>query len=258
MVFFVLPAQLETLTLTSESEATVKRQYQFIGEQLRRELVSGKYNIGDRLPPERDIASQLSVSRATVRDALIMLELENLVEVRKGSGVYVINLPDSASASGEADIGPFELLQARQLIESHVAEFAASQITRKEVKRLREALDMEREALEKGQSDIDGDRLFHITIAEATQNSALVEIVATLWNYRETSSMWSALHKRITDTDYRRQWLLEHEVIFLALKNKRPREARDAMWQHLESVKQTLLNIADAEDPDFDGYLFGA
>ncbi|MGM5972066.1 GntR family transcriptional regulator, partial [Vibrio parahaemolyticus] len=75
-----------------------KRPYQEIGLVLRQELINGRYVVGDRLPPERDIAERLDVSRTVVREAIIMLELENLVEVKKGSGVYVINIPSQPNS----------------------------------------------------------------------------------------------------------------------------------------------------------------
>lgn len=109
-----------------------KRPYQELGLVLRQELMSGQYRVGDRLPPERDIAERLDVSRTVVREAIIMLELENLVEVKKGSGVYVLNIPSEASSRENVisdEAGPFEMLQARQLLESNIAEFAAIQVT---------------------------------------------------------------------------------------------------------------------------------
>lgn len=75
-----------------------KRPYQEIGLVLRQQLIDGLYQVGERLPPERDIAEQLDVSRTVVREAIIMLELENLVEVKKGSGVYVLNIPTTSDS----------------------------------------------------------------------------------------------------------------------------------------------------------------
>src|SRR5471032_3659729 len=104
------------------------RLYQEIGGKLRSAIEAGDYLVGDRLPPERDIAETFSVSRSVVREALIMLELEKRVEVRKGSGVYVIPPPENSQPEGaDSGYGPFELLQARQLLESEVAAFAAMQ-----------------------------------------------------------------------------------------------------------------------------------
>ncbi len=240
-----------------------KRLYQEIGMKLRNELHSGCYQIGDRLPPERDIAEQLGVSRTVVREALIMLELENLIDVRKGSGVYVVRLP--APQGGQPpqqvmhdDVGPFELLQARQLLESDIAAFAATQVTKSSIAQMRQALELERQSLQADEDNEDGDEMFHRLIAEATQNGVLVDIHHQLWLRRKNSPMWQKLHSRIVDTSYRRFWLDDHLKILAALQRKDPKAARQAMWQHLENVKETLLELSDIEDPAFDGYLFGS
>lgn len=238
------------------------RLYQEIGNQLKFLLKSGTYKVGDRLPPERDIAETYSVSRTVVREALIMLELENLVDVKKGSGVYVVALPtDELSESDkkleEEDFGPFELLQARQLIESNIAAFAASQIVKSDIVQLRAMLEQERRDLaENILSDYHADEMFHIAIAKATKNSVLENLLNDLWQKRHASKMWDKLHSRIQDHSYRKKWLDDHEKILQALQIKDPAAARQAMWQHLENVKQTLMTVSDNEDPDFDGYLF--
>lgn len=229
--------------------------------RLRNELSSGRYQIGDRLPPERDIAEQFEVSRAVVREALIMLELENLIEVRKGSGVYVMNLPQQqvATTTDQAhddDVGPFELLQARQFLESDIAAFAATQVTKNDIAQMRQALAIEKDILDSSGEDDDGDRQFHMLIAQATGNSILIEIIEQLWLRRKNSPMWRKLHARITDTSYRQNWLEDHHKILAALQRKDPKMARQAMWQHLENVKEKLLELSDVEDPAFDGYLF--
>jgi GntR family uxuAB operon transcriptional repressor len=236
----------------------VKRLYQEVGMELKNLLNSGQYPVGSRLPPERDIAAKFGISRAVVREALIMLELENLVDVRKGSGVYVINLPNSATsvATNKDDIGPFEMLQARQLLESNIAAFAATQIIKSDIADMRKALQQEAQALENGQTNYDGDEMFHMLIARATQNSVLEDMVRELWLRRQYSPMWLKLHARIADQNYRRNWLEDHQKILQALQCKDPQAAHQAMWQHLENVKQTLMTLSDVDDPNFDGYLF--
>lgn len=239
-----------------------KRLYQEIGLALQERIRSGEFKVGDRLPPERDIAEEMHVSRSVVREAIIMLELQQMVEVRKGSGVYVLNMPQENQPSKPSDtrvgsdIGPFELLQARQVLESQIAGFAAQHITKSDISRLREALDTERKQLETGHGDYDGDEMFHLTIAEASQNSVLSDIVQDLWARRDESSMWRQLHTHITDMNYRSAWLEDHEKVLIALQKRDPKGARDAMWQHLENVKQTLFELSDVDDPKFDGFLF--
>ena len=238
------------------------RLYQNIGLQLKEQIAAGNYCVGDRLPPEREIALQLGVSRAVIREALIMLELQELVEVRKGSGVYVINnvlmtdKDDRQSSPMTEDIGPFEMLQARQLLESHIAQFAATQVTKGDIISLRQALELERQQLASNNLDDSGDELFHLAIAEATQNSVLSDTAKELWGRRKNSPMWAQLHSRISDLEYRKQWLKDHELILSALMKRDPGSAYKATWQHLENVKQTLLKLSDVDDPNFDGYLF--
>ncbi len=225
---------------------------------LRSELTNGSYAIGDRLPTERRISEQLSVSRSLVRDAMIMLEVEGIVDVRKGSGTYVLKLPQTVEAPHleTQDIGPFELLQARQLLESHIAAFAATMVTKADILRMRAALDQERKDIAANTGIYLADEEFHRSIALASQNSVLVEAVDHLWEMRKRSKMWARLHQRIFDRGYQKKWLDDHQAILTALQCRDPQQARQAMWQHLENVRLTLLELSDVDDPSFDAYLF--
>ncbi len=249
--------------MSQEPHPDNQRLYQQVGDQLRQALMRGEYKIGERFPPERDIAERFNVSRSVVREALILLELQNLIDIRRGSGVYVIGYPspdkaDDVEASIRNDVGPFELLQARQLLESNIAAFAATQITKSDLVALRAALEQERESLAQGDTDYNSDELFHRLIAQATQNSLMVEMVELLWKRRFNSPMWRRLHTHITDQSYRKKWQTDHLNILNALQLRDAARARKAMWRHLENVKQTLLKLSDTDDPEFDGYLFSS
>lgn len=233
-----------------------KRRYQEIAELLARRIAEGGYKPGDKFPTERQISLELGISRSLVREAFIMLEIEGYLDVRKGSGSYVATGEKISLNVPKSDFGPFELLQARQLLESSIAGFAASTITKNDIVQLRETLELERKAIEKGEEDYAADRQFHLLIAEATQNSVLVAQVEDLWDKRETSSMWARLHDRIFDLSYRAKWLDDHAEILEALRHRNSEKARQAMWQHLENVRLTLLELSDVGDPDFDGYLY--
>ncbi|MDN3212217.1 FCD domain-containing protein [Haemophilus sp. SZY H51] len=236
------------------------RSYKKIGNELKEQLNNNQYKVGEKLPAERDLAEYFDVSRTVIREAIIMLELENLVEVRKGSGVYVIALPQRQASNDDVldkvDVGPFELLQARQLLESSIAEFAALQATRSDIVRLKEILARERSNLDQGDEDYVADEDFHQTIAEITQNEVIVHMQKALWELRINSKMWQGLHLHIPNQSYRHLWLQDHENIITALQRKDPAMAKKAMWQHLENVKQKLFELSDVDDPDFDGYLF--
>ncbi|GKX63544.1 GntR family transcriptional regulator [Pragia fontium] len=227
---------------------------------LRRMIAQKQYAIGKRLPPEREIAEMLNVSRTVVREALIMLEIEKLVEVRRGSGIFVINTPQDSASDASAtnqcnDAGPFELLQARQLLESNIAEFAALQVTREDIVKMRQALQVEEQELVSDDKE-SGDMLFHLAIAEATHNSMLVELFKQSWQWRENNPMWIQLHSRLENTHYRKDWLSDHKQILATLIKRDAKAAKLAMWQHLENVKLRLLEFSDVDDINFDGYLF--
>lgn len=235
---------------------TAQRPYQQIAAALVERIVKDGFKPGDRFPTERQIATELGIGRSLVREAFIMLEIEGYLEVRKGSGSYVRDRGAGRPGLTEGDFGPFELLQARQLLESSVAGLAACTVTKSDILRLRETLDLERRSIENGEDDDKADRQFHLQIAEATQNSVLVNQMASLWDLRHSNAMWDRLHSRIFDLSYRTKWLDDHSAILEALRQRNVEGARQAMWQHLEHVRQTLLALSDVEDPEFDGYLY--
>ncbi|MBK0034896.1 Uxu operon transcriptional regulator [Erwinia sp. S43] len=249
-----------------KADSTIKqtgqqRPYQEVGTLLRNMIAQQQYAVGDRLPPEREIAERLNVSRTVVREALIMLEIEGLVDVRRGAGIFVTDMPaepsDAAPAAVTSDsaAGPFELLQARQLLESNIAEFAAQQVTRDDIIKMRRALQIEEQELVSDDHE-SGDMQFHLAIAEATHNSMLVDLFRQSWQWRENNPMWTQLHSHLKDTHYRQQWLTDHQQILAALIKKDAKAAKQAMWQHLENVKNRLLEFSDVDDINFDGYLF--
>lgn len=128
-----------------------KKPYQEIGDDLRAQIVQGRYPVGSRLPPERHIAETYGVSRTIVREALLMLELQGTVDIRQGSGVYVMRIPHENDSEEEqllsSDVGPFEILQARQLLESNIAAFAAKMATRADIDNLKRIIEQEQRAI---------------------------------------------------------------------------------------------------------------
>ncbi|CAJ0990959.1 Putative L-lactate dehydrogenase operon regulatory protein [Sodalis praecaptivus] len=250
---------------TMKSSLIQQRPYQQVGSILRDMIAQKRYALNERLPPEREIADMLNVSRTLIREALIMLELEGLIEVRRGAGIFVISTPDMRQSGKDEgaqnvcnDAGPFEQLQARQLLESNIAEFAALQATREDIIKMRQALQLEEEELASDSPDgaENGDMHFHLAVATATHNSMLVELFKQSWEWRENNPMWIQLHRHLDNTRYRKEWLHDHKKILAALIKKDPRGAKFAMWQHLENVKHRLLEFSDVDDIYFDGYLF--
>lgn len=236
-----------------------RRLYQQLAAELKARIEQGVYPVGDKLPAERCIADEKNVSRTVVREAIIMLEVEGYVEVRKGSGIHVIaNHPKHQPPADETlefvNYGPFELLQARQLIESNIAEFAATQVTKQDIMKLMEIQEHARK--EKCFRDSEWDLRFHVQVALATQNTALASIVEKMWTQRVHNPYWKKLHDHLDQRSVD-HWCDDHDQILKALIRKDPHAAKVAMWQHLENTKQMLFNeTSDDFEFNADRYLF--
>lgn len=213
-----------------------RRLYRQIAEQIRALIRSGEFGIGSRLPPERDLARQLGVSRPSVREALIALEVEGLVDVRIGSGIYVRargDAPDAAPAESEA--GPFELLRARHLIESECAALAARSATRSQLQAIEAALTEMGRDMAEAKQPLPGDRLFHLRIAEATGNGSLVNVVRMLWEER-AGPLFKRLEHHYDTPALWQAAMTEHRAVLKAIAAHDPRGARTAMRRHLDQA----------------------
>jgi GntR family transcriptional regulator, transcriptional repressor for pyruvate dehydrogenase complex len=213
-----------------------RRLYRQIADQIRMLIRNGEFVAGARLPPERDLARELGVSRPSVREALIALEVEGLVEVRIGSGIYVRAVPNGhARDATDAFAGPFELLRARRVIESECAALAAKEGTRTQLRAVDMALDEMEQELAAGREPLPADRQFHLRIAEATGNGALVHIVRLLWDER-----MGELFKRLEDHyDSPPLWqsaLAEHRAVAKSIGAHDQDAARAAMQRHLDQA----------------------
>jgi len=217
-----------------------RRLYRQIADQIRRLIGSGEFGPGARLPPERDLARQLGVSRPSVREALIALEVEGLVEVRIGSGIYVRGAApaDAGRAVGplsepaEAAAGPFELLRARYVIEAECAALAARSARAPQLRALESTLDAMDRELAAGRRPLADDRAFHHGVAEATGNGALVEVVELLWNER-SGALYRQLEHHYDSLDLWRAALAEHRAVLAAIAARDAAGAKSAMQRHL-------------------------
>lgn len=225
-----------------------RRLYRQIADQIAALIDRGEYGAGQRLPPERDLAKQLGVSRPSVREALIALEVEGYVEVRVGSGVYVLdrNAHETAApaASLPADSGPFELIRARWLIEAECAALAAKEATRAQVRAIEEALDAMEADKDNGTMPLGADRLFHLRIAEASGNSALALVVKTLWDQRQGPLFLRLEHHFDTPA----LWTVairEHREIVSAIARHDASAARAAMRRHMNHAAKRFSTSWD-------------
>ncbi len=234
----------------------VTRLYRMIADQIAGRIRAGDFPRGRRLPSERDLAEQLQVSRASIREALIALEIEGYVEVRVGTGVFVADkegagmataagTPPSA-AQGVDDIGPFDLLEARLIIEPECAGMAAQHATAAQLAAILDAHD--------GMSLTDSpgrhDREFHGAIAAACGNAALAAAVAHLWNLTQSSSVYRRMQDYFVDAKVWAVAHAEHQRILTAIVARDPIRARHAMHAHLLGILARLReDFGDVSHP---------
>jgi len=221
------------------------RLYKNLARTLFRDLVNGKYKVGDRLPAERELAAEHQVSRPTVREAIIALEVQGLLEVRIGSGAYVRSLPGAEDSPG-FNVTAFELTEARLVIEGESAALAAVHISNDELDELDEQVRRIADENRRDQGTEDADRTFHLLIARATRNTAMVNTIEELWRLR-TSSPASALLYAKARTAKVKPVVEEHRAIARALRTRDPAKARAAMRAHLRAVLDHLLFATEEE-----------
>lgn len=210
-----------------------RRLYRQIADQIAALIDEGEYGVGQRLPPERDLAKLLGVSRPSVREALIALEVEGYVEVRVGSGVYVRGPRAGGGDPGlSQDTGPFELIKARWLIEAECAALAAKHATKAQVRAIEDALNEMDRLREKGVMPLAADREFHARIAEASGNSALAMVVRTLWDQR-TGPLFLRLEHHFDTPVLWSVAIREHREIVAAIARHDGAAARAAMRRHM-------------------------
>ncbi|WP_319238096.1 FadR/GntR family transcriptional regulator [uncultured Propionivibrio sp.] len=219
-----------------------RRLYRQISDQICRLIDSGEYKPGERLPAERILAEQLNVSRPTVREALIALEVEGRVEIRGGAGVFVLDNKEirsestSTSSAAVPMPGPFEVLFARDLIEPDVAALAAKNATAGQIAELSQAMGDMVCCSASDPRRLEFDRNFHFAMAAASGNTALLLAIQALWAPRE-----QVVYIRLEDHFHNEQvWqrsILEHREILEAVKRNDPKAARTAMHRHLKNAR---------------------
>lgn len=212
-----------------------QRLYRQIAEQLRALIAQGEFTPGARLPAERDLAKQMGVSRPSVREALIALEVEGWVEVRTGSGVFVLERGRKIETRKvpENEWGPLEIIRARRVVEGEIAVLAAQHARRRDIQCIGDAVEMMREDTERGVAPTAGDRAFHTAIAQAAGNAVLVDTVRTYWDARR-GPLFERLGDYFENVPSWRTAIVEHETILEAIRAHDGDAARAAMHAHMD------------------------
>lgn len=226
-----------------------KRTYELVVDQLKQLLAGGKYQPGDRLPTERELSLTLNVSRATVREALLVLERSDLVEICPGRGIIVcqfdqqVNEPIISLLQREGN-NVLNLLDFRKGIEAEAAYLAAIRNTPQREQKLREAYAALDKAVNQGNLGAEEDNHFHRVVAENTGNhlfSAVMDTMADLLKDAQAKTRAETMGRPGGPQTV----LREHQAVLDAIVSGDGQRAREAMLGHLENVAGKILKVLE-------------
>ncbi len=223
-----------------------QRLYHKVANQILELIDSGVFPPGSRLPGERDLATKFGVSRVSIREAEIALQAQGRLEIKVGSGAYVLD-GSGQLGRGLPKVGPFELTEARALFEAESAALAAPIITDETLEELEGYVEaMTEDESGDGIGHEEADRLFHLTIAQATNNAAIIYTIENMWKMRAEAVQVQDVYHSVCqkDTSYRET---EHRAILDALKARDSSAARTAMRAHFTRMIEALLVASEEE-----------
>jgi DNA-binding FadR family transcriptional regulator len=228
-----------------------EKLYNIIMRRISNLIQEQKLGPGDRLPPERELAMALSVSRSSVRQAITALAEKGVLIMRQGDGTYVSGINDdkhSIELFGRylagAQINPLEILEVRLMVECHAARLCALRADDQIILKMEKILKLY------ASPDTESPHLnreLHSLIAEGAQNKALLRIMSVLWDIMR-GNMWPLLKRESSHdpNDVRLHWH-HHEIIVAAIKNHDGEAAYKGMYEHLNSIREAMRNLMDKQ-----------
>ena len=237
------------------------RSYLHLAGALRQFFRTLEVEVGGRLPPERELARRMNVSRPMLREALIVLELQGEIEIRVGSGIYLRqSLEKMPAKRGRAEpahneqlsaLGqsPHEVNQMRYFLEGSIAAHAARFMNRSQLRMLKGCVDEMQQALDSNaslwdQAITEADRRLHVCLAQATGNQLVTSTVESLFNQR-FSRVSSLLHQHFDGQYAWNDAVDEHREIYRAVADRDPLQAQVAMQRHLTLAHQRLMALIE-------------
>ena len=225
------------------------RLYQDIVSQIESLLDRGELRPGDQLPPERALAEQFQVSRASVREALRSLELLGVVETRAGGGTFVRRTAPEDLARPLSNLivrghTLSDVIEVRGLIEPAIAAAAAKRITAAELTELRTILEQQGQKVAAGEPYAEEDTRFHELIGRAARNELLTTMLGVIWDVlRSSREHWLQTNQRAHSS------IDAHRRILHALETHDADAARLSAAGHIHAVGEGILKlIADQQD----------
>lgn len=224
------------------------RLYAQVVEGLLDLLREGSLTPGTRLPPERELAARFEVSRASMRQALTAVEVLGFVQVRQGSGTYVVAAPGPRDPASDgvvqevvsSDVSPLEILESRLLIEPGIARLAALRRTDDDVAAMGDLVAGMFSDIEAGRDAWISDWGFHTVLALATKNASL-QLLTAEFQQQMSQPVWELLRARnLSRGEHSQRYMHDHGDILAAVRDQDADAAADLMSAHIDHVIQDL------------------
>ncbi len=218
------------------------RLYEQVAEQITTWIAANGLGNGDRLPAERELASRLGVSRATLSQALVALEVIGVVTVRHGDGTVVTGNATSRivdAIRAHADRLP-EIIETRDALETKIAALAAERRSDDDLARIHGALDEMAADIAAGGRGVEGDELFHGAVVTAAHSLLLARLMGEIGGLIRESRLES-----LSQPGRPRDSLAGHRAIAQAIADGDPKAAADAMHAHVEMVSDVAVLRGD-------------
>ncbi|WP_344519348.1 FadR/GntR family transcriptional regulator [Paractinoplanes durhamensis] len=225
-----------------------QRLYEQVIEQLRAYATAHDLKAGDRLPAERVLADRLEVSRVSIKQAIVALEVQGLLEVRHGGGTYL--------RRDSLDVEPFEVLadrkrrlpdvlDAREALETKLAELAARRRTEEDLAEIDRALEYMRAEIDAGELGIEGDRRFHAAVTAAAHSALMAQFMQSM-----AERIGESRHESLRQPGRPARSFAQHQRIAEAIRAGHAPAAAAAMRRHVHSVSRVrLLDWEPEADP---------
>jgi len=211
---------------------------------LRKRITDGKYQYGERLPPERDLASRFSVARGTLREGLRELESAGYVERRQGSGTYVTFGTDETNPSILEEVSPLELVDSRLAVEPHICRKAVLNATDVDFRRFEQML----QTMERFGNDpiafSELDAQFHMTLAELSGNRMMLWLINCMSGAR-SHAQWSRMRSITLTPGVIAVYNQQHRAIVDAIRSREPEAAAAWMKKHIVTARESLQRVAE-------------
>ena len=213
-----------------------------VQEQIFQYILKTPVALGDRLPNEFELGEKFGVGRSTVREAVKLLISRGILEVRRGSGTYVVSTtpmdldPLGLGAVEDKMALAMDLVNVRMILEPGIAEMAAMNATARDVERLRELCAVIEQKIETGENYIEEDIAFHTAVAKCSGNMVVEQLVPII----DTAVMMfvNVTHRKLTQ-----ETIMTHRAVTDAIAERDPMGAKSAMMMHMTFNRNMIKDM---------------